>query len=66
MTPRVQAIEAPRARRRYPWCSPRGALRAPRTAVALPELLYWSRIDCFDRAAVNRALAEYPTMGAQL
>ncbi len=32
----------------------------------LPELLYWSRIDCFDRAAVNRVLAEHPTTGAQL
>jgi hypothetical protein len=30
----------------------------------LPDLLYWSRIDCFDRAAINRGLAEYPTMGA--
>ena len=32
----------------------------------LPDLLYWSRIDCFDRAAVNRGLAEHPTKGAQL
>jgi hypothetical protein len=32
----------------------------------LPDLLYWSRIDCFDRAAINRGLAEYPTAGAQL
>ncbi len=31
---RGQAIEAPRVRRRYPWCSLRGALRAPKTAVA--------------------------------
>lgn len=32
----------------------------------LPGLLYGSRIDCWDRAAVNHALAEYPTRGAQL
>jgi hypothetical protein len=109
---RVQAIEAPRVRRRYPWCSggarsappedcggPRmfPALRqehslwattvrmaelttllldAPRDSTVrevlgeameeLPDLLYWSGIDRFDRAAVNRGLAEHPTTGAQL
>jgi hypothetical protein len=35
-------------------------------AEELPELLYWSRIDRLDRAAVNRALTGHPTTGAQL
>ena len=29
----------------------------------LPELLYWSRVDCLDRAGLNRALTGHPTKG---